>query len=141
MPVISLFLKYIDPLEGSIVPQITLNNVVFPAPFSPMRACVSPDSSSIFTSERALKPEKLLEIIISLSTEEGDLVADFFCGSGTTSGVTEKLGRKWICSDLGKFAIHTTRKRMIDAQRNQKKDGKNWRAVEVLNLGKYQREH
>jgi len=59
------------------------------------------------------KPEALLERIIKASSNEGDLIADFFCGSGTTAAVAEKLGRKWICSDLGKFAIHTTRKRMI----------------------------
>jgi site-specific DNA-methyltransferase (adenine-specific)/adenine-specific DNA-methyltransferase len=41
------------------------------------------------------------------------LVADFFCGSGTTAAVAEKLGRKWIATDLGKFGIHTTRKRLI----------------------------
>lgn len=46
------------------------------------------------------------------SSNEGDLVADFFCGSGTTAAVAEKLGRKWIATDLGKFAIHTTRKRL-----------------------------
>ena len=56
------------------------------------------------------KPEALLERIIKASSKEGDLVADFFCGSGTTASVAEKLGRKWIASDLGKFAIHTTRK-------------------------------
>ena len=63
------------------------------------------------------KPEALLERIIIASSNEGDLVADIFCGSGTTAAVAEKLGRKWIVSDLGKFAIHTTRKRMIGVQR------------------------
>ncbi|MCX6984763.1 MAG: site-specific DNA-methyltransferase, partial [Lentisphaerae bacterium] len=48
------------------------------------------------------KPEALLERIINASSNEGDLVADFFCGSGTTAAVAEKLGRKWIVSDLGK---------------------------------------
>ncbi|MFW5855229.1 MAG: DNA methyltransferase, partial [Thermodesulfobacteriota bacterium] len=67
--------------------------------------------------------------------------ADFFCGSGTTAAVAEKLGRKWICTDLGKFAIHTTRKRMIGVQRQLKADGKNYRAFEILNLGKYERQH
>ena len=56
------------------------------------------------------KPEDLLERIIKASSNEGDLIADFFCGSGTTAAVAEKLGRKWIATDLGKFAIHTTRK-------------------------------
>jgi DNA modification methylase len=86
------------------------------------------------------KPEALLERIIKASSNEGDLVADFFCGSGTTAAVAEKLGRKWIACDLGRFAIHTTRKRMIQVQRELKKDGKPYRAFEVLNLGKYERQ-
>jgi DNA modification methylase len=87
------------------------------------------------------KPELILERIISLASNEGDLVADFFCGSGTTAAVAEKLGRKWIVSDLGKFAIHTTRKRLIGVQRQLKAEGKNYRAFEILNLGKYERQH
>jgi len=87
------------------------------------------------------KPEALLERIINASSNEGDLVADFFCGSGTTAAVAEKLGRKWIATDLGKFAIHTTRKRMIEVQRQLKADGKDYRAFEILNLGKYERQH
>ena len=87
------------------------------------------------------KPEALLERIIKASSNENDIVADFFCGSGTTAAVAEKLGRKWIVSDLGKFAIHTTRKRMIGVQRQLKKDKKDWRAFEILNLGKYERQH
>ena len=87
------------------------------------------------------KPEALLERIIKASSNESDIVADFFCGSGTTAAVAEKLGRKWIVSDLGKFAIHTTRKRMIEVQRGLKKDNKPYRAFEILNLGKYERQH
>jgi len=86
------------------------------------------------------KPEALLERIIKASSNEGDLVADFFCGSGTTAAVAEKLGRKWIACDLGRFAIHTTRKRMIQVQRELKQAGKPYRAFEVLNLGKYERQ-
>ena len=87
------------------------------------------------------KPEALLERIIKASSNEGDLIADFFCGSGTTVAVAEKLGRKWIAADLGKFAIHTTRKRMIGVQRQLKADGEDYRAFEILNLGKYERQH
>lgn len=86
------------------------------------------------------KPEELLGRIINATTNPGDIVCDFFLGSGTTSAVAEKLGRKWICSDLGKFSIHTSRKRLIGVQRELKKEGKNYRAFEVLNLGKYERE-
>ncbi|MCK9578778.1 site-specific DNA-methyltransferase [bacterium] len=60
------------------------------------------------------KPEKLLERIIKTSTDENSIVADFFAGSGTTGAVAEKLGRKWIMSDLGKPANLTMRKRLID---------------------------
>ncbi len=87
------------------------------------------------------KSEKLLERIIKASSKEGDLVADFFCGSSTTLAVAEKLGRKWIGSDLGKFSIHTSRKRIIGVQRELKKEGKDFRAFEILNVGKYEREN
>jgi DNA modification methylase len=86
------------------------------------------------------KPEKLIQRIIESTTNEGDLLADFFIGSGTTAAIAEKLGRKWICSDLGRFGIHTTRKRLINVQRELKKEGKDFRAFEILNLGKYERD-
>jgi len=60
------------------------------------------------------KPEKLLERIILASSNEGDIVADFFCGSGTLAAVAEKLGRRWVCCDMSKYAIHVTRKRLLD---------------------------
>ncbi|HXK70246.1 MAG TPA: site-specific DNA-methyltransferase [Caldisericia bacterium] len=60
------------------------------------------------------KPEALLKRIILASSKPGDIVADFFCGSGTTLAVAEKLGRRWIGSDLSKFAIQVTRKRLLD---------------------------
>ena len=87
------------------------------------------------------KPELLLERVIKSSSNEGDLVADFFCGSGTTLAVAEKLGRKWIGCDLGRFAVHTTRKRMIGVQRELKQAGKPYRSFEILNLGKYERQY
>jgi len=87
------------------------------------------------------KHEQLLDRIVGASSSEGDLVADFFCGSGTTAAVAEKLKRKWIVCDLGKFAIHATRKRLIGVQRELKAEGKDYRAFEILNLGKYERQH
>ncbi|AVL98194.1 MULTISPECIES: site-specific DNA-methyltransferase [Microbacterium] len=60
------------------------------------------------------KPEALLERIISMSTDEGAVVADFFVGSGTTAAVAERLGRRWVVTDLGKPATMITRKRLID---------------------------
>jgi adenine-specific DNA-methyltransferase len=63
---------------------------------------------------RTQKPEKLLERLITASCPEGGLVADFFVGSGTTVAVAEKLGRRWVATELGKPATMITRKRLID---------------------------
>lgn len=60
--------------------------------------------------------EPLLERIIKTSTREGDIVLDFFGGSGTTAAVAEKLGRKWITCDIGKLAFYTIQKRMINIE-------------------------
>ena len=120
---------YLDEIEGVLVDTLWID---IPAVNSQALQA---------TGYATQKPEALLERIIKASSNEGDLVADFFCGSGTAAAVAEKLGRKWICADLGKFAIHTTRKRMIGVQRQLKADGKSYRAFEVLNLGKYERQH
>jgi len=86
------------------------------------------------------KPEALLERIIRASSDQGDLVADVFCGSGTTAAVAEKLGRRWLMADLGRFGIHTSRKRMIELQRTLHAEGKPYRAFDVYNLGRYERQ-
>ncbi len=86
------------------------------------------------------KPEELLERVILASSSEGDLVADLFCGSGTTGAVCERLGRRWIMADLGRFAIHTSRKRLIDLQRRLHQEGNPYRAFDVYNLGRYERQ-
>lgn len=86
------------------------------------------------------KPEQLIERIITASSNSGDLVADFFGGSGTTAAVAERLGRRWVLSDLGRFSIHTSRKRLIDLQRTLHDDGKPYRAFDVYNLGRYERQ-
>jgi DNA modification methylase len=78
------------------------------------------------------KPEELLDRIIRASSQEGDLVLDCFAGSGTTAVAAEKLNRRWIACDLSRFAIHTTRKRLLSVQ------GVNPFAVQ--NLGKYERQ-
>lgn len=96
------------------------------------------DISGVFTlSDEHLpydtqKPETLITRIIKSSSNEGDLVADFFCGSGTTAAVAEKLGRRWITSDLGRYSIHTTRKRMLGIE--------GCKPFEILNIGKYERQ-
>ncbi|HEX5504940.1 MAG TPA: DNA methyltransferase [Thermomicrobiales bacterium] len=84
------------------------------------------------TSYATQKPEALLERIIKASSNEGDLVLDCFCGSGTTAAVAERLGRRWLTCDLGRFAIHTTRKRLLAIE--------NVRPFVVQNLGKYERQ-
>jgi len=120
--------KYLDEMSGIICGSIWTD--------------ISPVNS--MASERlgypTQKPEKLLERIILASSNENDLIADFFGGSGTLAGVAEKLGRKWITSDIGKFAIHTARKRLITRQRERKSSGLTYRAFELLNLGRYERQ-
>ena len=86
------------------------------------------------------KPEALIERVIKASSNEGDLVADFFCGSGTTGATAERLGRRWLMSDLGRFSIHTSRKRLIELQRSLHAEGKPYRAFDVYNLGRYERQ-
>lgn len=103
--------------------------------------CLQPADKTEWLGYDTQKPQDLVERIIKTSSNEGDLVADFFSGSGTALAAAESLGRRWIGSDLGKFAIHTTRKRMIGIQRQLKQEGKNYRAFEILNLGKYERQH
>ncbi len=78
------------------------------------------------------KPEALLERIIKASSQKGDLILDCFCGSGTTAATAEKLGRRWITCDLGRFAIQTTRKRLLSIE--------NVKPFVVQNLGKYERQ-
>ena len=77
------------------------------------------------------KKEELLELIIKSSSSENSLVADFFCGSGTTAAVAEKLKRRWITSDLSKTAIQVTRSRLVNQRANP---------FIIENLGNYQRQ-
>jgi len=90
------------------------------------------------------KPEALLKRIILASSNEGDIVADFFCGSGTTLAVAEKLGRRWIGCDLSKFAIQLTRKRLLDIHNSKdlqiehKRYEKPARPFEIKNIGNYE---
>lgn len=78
------------------------------------------------------KPEALLKRILNVGSETDDLVLDCFCGSGTTAAVAEELGRRWVACDLSRFAIHTTRKRLLS--------NVNVRPFTVQNLGKYERQ-
>lgn len=94
------------------------------------------------------KPEGLLERIVAASSAPDDLVADFFCGSGTTAAVAEKLGRRWITSDLGKAALQVARNRFVKLGEPgagglafQRPDGSTRCSPFVVeNLGNYQRQ-
>ena len=88
--------------------------------------------SNEFVGYDTQKPESLLERVVVSSSNEGDLVADVFCGSGTTGAVSERLGRRWIMADLGRFAIHTSRKRFLGIP--------GVKPFAVQNLGKYERQ-
>ena len=92
---------------------------------------VPPQSAERF-NYATQKPEALIERMIKTSSNEGDIVLDCFCGSGTTPAVAEKLGRRWIAADLGRFAIHTTRKRLLSIP--------GVKPFVVQNLGKYERQ-
>ena len=112
--------RYLDDQKGKTVQSIWTD-------ISPVNSQAKED-----TGYSTQKPEALLERIIKASSNEGDLVLDCFCGSGTTAAVAEKLGRKWIACDLGRFAIHTIRKRLLSIN--------NVKPFVVQNLGKYERQ-
>lgn len=67
-------------------------------------------------------PEELIKRVIECSTDEGDLVMDFFVGSGTTSAVAEKLNRKWISCDIGKLSFYTVQKRLLNIEKSKSLD-------------------
>jgi DNA modification methylase len=112
--------RYLDESQGRIVDNLWDD--------------ISPVNSQALdrTGYRTQKPEALLERIIGASSNPGDLVLDCFAGSGTTAVVAERLGRSWITSDLGRFAIQTTRKRLLSIE--------GVRPFIVQNLGKYERQ-
>jgi DNA modification methylase len=85
-----------------------------------------------YTGFPTQKPEKLVERIIVALSKENDLIADFFCGSGTTLVVAEKLGRRWIGADISKFTINLSRKRLLEIP--------GCRQFQILNLGRYQKQ-
>ncbi len=91
------------------VPGLLLSDIWVDEEVSPLQG-----SSREYTGFPTQKPEKLLERIIKASSNESSIVADFFAGSGTTAAVAERLGRKWIVSDIGKPACMIMRKRLID---------------------------
>jgi adenine-specific DNA-methyltransferase len=112
--------QYLDETEGAVVQ--TIWDDIQP---------VNPVSAELL-GYATQKPEALLHRIIKASSNEGDLVLDCFVGSGTTAAVAEKLNRRWIACDLGRFAIHTTRKRLLGIP--------GVKPFVVQNLGKYERQ-
>lgn len=91
------------------------------------------------------KPEGLLKLFIKAGTNEGDIVLDFFGGSGTTAAVAEKLNRKWITCDIGKLAFYTIQKRLINIEssnsvnypKEKKPHGKAAKSFVTVNTGHY----
>ena len=95
--------------------------------------CLQPANKKEWVHYRTQKPVDLLERILKMASKPGDLVMDAFVGSGSTAVASERQGRRWIACDLGRFAIHTARKRLLDIE--------NCKPFEVLNLGKYERQY
>jgi len=99
--------KYLDELEGT--------------PLQALWDDIDPINSQ--SDERSgyptQKPEELLERIIMTSTNEDDIVLDFFAGSGTTAAVSEKLNRRWITCDIGKYSYYTIQKRILTIQNSK----------------------
>lgn len=81
------------------------------------------------------KPEALLERIIRGHSHPGDLVADFFCGSGTTGAVAERLGRRWLMADQGRLAVQLARKRLAQVQAERAAAGEAFRGFDCYALG------
>jgi len=136
----NLAVKYYRRQEGNfVIEEIPVDNIWDDIPGL---GIVSSEWIGFYTQ----KPEALLKRIILASSNPGDIVADFFCGSGTTLAVAEKLGRRWIGCDLSRYAIHVTRKRLLeienskDLENEDKKYGRKARPFEILNLGKYERQ-
>ncbi len=105
-------------------------------------SCLQPADKTENTGFRTQKPISLLTRIIRASTNEDSLIADFFCGSGSTLVAAESLvdergtslpSRRWIGCDIGRFGLHITRKRLLEVPK--------CRPFEILNLGKYERQY
>lgn len=92
-----------------------------------------PPASSEYTGFATQKPTTLIARVLAACSKPGGIVADFFCGSGSTLVAAERYGSRWIGCDLGRWAVHVTRKRLLEIE--------NCKPFEVLNLGKYERQY
>ena len=95
--------------------------------------CLQPANKQEWVHYNTQKPVDLIQRILHLASNPGDLVLDAFMGSGTTAVACERSDRRWIACDLGRFSIHTTRKRLLEEE--------NCKPFDVLNLGKYERQY
>jgi SAM-dependent methyltransferase len=126
--------KVIQPNPGSIPREVRYLDESRGAPIGTLWTDINPINSQAIEDSGypTQKPEALLERIITMSSDEGQLVLDCFCGSGTTAVVAEKLGRRWIACDLSRFGVHTARKRLLSTA--------DVRPFIVQNLGRYERQ-
>ena len=92
-----------------------------------------PPASAEYCGFETQKPIELISRIIQACTRPDSIVADVFCGSGSALLAAERAGRRWLGCDLGRFAIHTTRKRLLDVP--------DCKPFEILNLGQYERKY
>lgn len=95
--------------------------------------CLQPANKEEWVNYDTQKPVDLIERVIAIASRPGDLVLDVFAGSGSSLIAAERNDRRWIGCDLGRFAIHVARKRLLDEP--------NGKPFEVLNLGKYERRY
>lgn len=95
--------------------------------------CLQPANKAEWVHYATQKPVDLIERALALASNPGDLVLDCFAGSGSSLVAAERNDRRWIGCDLGRFAIHTTRKRLLETP--------NCKPFEVLNLGQYERKY
>lgn len=104
---------------------------------------IDPKDKTEKTGYPTQKPEQLLRRIIEATTKEGDIVLDFFGGSGTSVAVAEKLNRKWISCDIGKLSFYTVQKRILniktskDLENPKKRYGKQAKSFVTVNTGQY----
>src|SRR5262249_53421039 len=126
--------KDVDPVWEKTHPELVVRDYLRPGmpPNDSFFIPIENQSSADRTGYPTQKPTALLRKLIKASSNEGGLVLDCFVGSGTTAAVAEKLGRRWIAADLGRFAIHTTRKRLLSLP--------DVKPFVVQNLGKYERQ-
>jgi adenine-specific DNA-methyltransferase len=95
--------------------------------------CLQPANKQEWVHYETQKPVDLIERILCLASKPGDLVFDGFVGSGTTAVACERQDRRWLACDLGRFSIHTARKRLLNEE--------GCKPFEVLNLGRYERQY